>query len=105
MSVSNVDDLKDVIKLELGANYTNSNKEDSILEELIDEYLSIASDYTNRETTDIKLYPYIKKAVISSYLARGAEGLASKGEGSLSSSFLDIETKLKKDLVSIRRLI
>lgn len=102
MSVTNVEELQESIITELGANYDSADT--NIIEELIDEYLSIASDFTNRETTDTKLYPYIKKAVISSYLARGAEGLASKGEGSLSSSFLDIETKLKKDLVSIRRI-
>ena len=95
-------DMLNIIITELGANY---NDDGSVITELIDEYLSIASDFTNRETIDTKLYPYVKKAVISAYMARGAEGLNSRNEGSISNTFNDIEKKLKVDLVSLRRLV
>lgn len=50
----------------------------------------------------IKIISIYKKAVISEYNARGAEGLLSRNEGSISSSFNDIEKKLKIDVASIR---
>lgn len=100
--MESTDEMKEVIIEELGANYSD---DETIIGELIDEYLSIASDFTNRETTDTKLYPYVKKAVISAYMARGAEGLTNRNEGSISNTFNDIEKKLKIDLVSIRRLV
>lgn len=90
------------IKTRLGANY-QENTED-VLQDIIDDITSIACDASNRKENDTKLFPYIKKAVISEYLQRGAEGLLSRNEGSLSSSFNDIEKKLRADLVSIRLL-
>lgn len=90
------------IKTRLGANY-QENTED-VLQDIIDDITSISCDASNRKEDDTKLFPYIKKAVISEYLQRGAEGLLSRNEGSLSSSFDDIEKKLRADLVSIRLL-
>lgn len=90
------------IKKRLGANYYDNT--DDVLEDIIDDMTSIACNASNREEDDEKIFPYIKKAVISEYLARGAEGLLSRNEGSVSSSFNDIEKKLRTDLVSIRRL-
>lgn len=40
---------------------------------------------------DEKLYPYVYKAVKSAYLLRGDEGSSSSTEGSLSTSYEDIE--------------
>ena len=90
------------IKKRLGANYRPNT--DEIIKDIIEDITSIASNASNRDENDKKLNPYIKKAVISEYLQRGAEGLLSRNEGSLSSSFNNIEKKLREDLVSIRRL-
>lgn len=89
------------IQNRLGANYIE-NTED-ILQDIIEDFTAIACDASNRKEDDERLFPYIKKAVISEYLQRGAEGLLSRNEGSVSSSFNDIEEKLRKDLVQIRR--
>ena len=61
----------DEIKLRLGANYIDDT--DDIINNIIEDITSIASHASNRDTDDEKLEPYIKKAVISEYLARGAE--------------------------------
>lgn len=90
------------IKQRLGANYIEGTE--SIIRDIIDDMTSIACDASNRNEEDEKLFPYIKKAVVSEYLCRGAEGLLSKNESGVSNSFNDIEKKLRIDLVSIRRL-
>ena len=88
------------IKERLGANYIEGT--DNIIQDIIADMTSIACDASNRKETDNKLFPYIKKAVISEYNARGSEGLLSRNEGSISSSFNDIEKKLRIDVSSIR---
>lgn len=90
------------IKQRLGANYIEGTE--SIIRDIIDDMTSIACDASNRNEEDEKLFPYIKKAVISEYLCRGAEGLLSRNEGSVSSTFNDIEKKLRIDVSTIRRL-
>lgn len=90
------------IKNRLGANYIENT--DNIINDIIEDMTSIAVDASNRKRDDKKLIPYIKKAVVSEYNSRGAEGLLSRNEGSVSSSFNDIEKKLRTDLVSIRLL-
>lgn len=90
------------IKKRLGANYIEYT--DDIIQDIIDDMTSIACNASNRKETDKKLFPYIKKATISEYLQRGAEGLLSRNEGSISSSFNDIEKKLRIDVSTIRRL-
>lgn len=90
------------IKNRLGANYIENTE--NIINDIIEDMTSIACDASNRKQDDKKLIPYIKKAVISEYMQRGAEGLLSRNEGSVSSSFNDIEKKLRTDLVSIRIL-
>lgn len=90
----------DKIKNRLGANYIENT--DDVLQDIIEDMTSIACDTSNRKKDDTKLFPYIKKAVISEYLQRGAEGLLSKSEGGESSAFNDIERKLREDLISVR---
>jgi len=87
----------DKVIADLGANYKNEDKE--VLEETIGEVSSIASDISNRKSSDEKLFPYIKKAVKSIYLSRGAEGMKSRGEGSISSSYEDIIDTLRNDII------
>lgn len=87
------------IKSDLGANYRN---DDDVLKDILEEVSSIASDISNRKTDDKKLFPYIKKAVKAEYLARGAEGLTSRNEGSVSSSFEDIVDKLRNNIIKSR---
>lgn len=93
----------DKIIADLGANYRN-NKD--VLEDILEEVTSIASDTSNRDKDDEKLFPYIKKAVKAEYLARGAEGLTSRNEGSMSSSFEDIVDKLRNNIIKsgLRRI-
>lgn len=88
------------IKQRLGANYIEDT--DNIIRDIIADMTSIACDASNRNKDDEKLIPYIKKAVIAEYNARGSEGLLSRNEGSISSSFYDIEKKLRIDAASIR---
>ena len=86
----------DKIIADLGPNYKNDK---DVLEDILEQVSSIASDISNRQKEDAKLFPYIKKAVKSEYLARGAEGMASKTEGSMSSSFEDIVDKLRNNII------
>lgn len=93
------------IKRRLGENYIEDTNE--VIMDLIEEITSIASDISNRSKNDSKLYPYVKKAVVAEYLARGAEGMTSKSEGSQSSSFEDTIDKMRNNIIKsgIRRLI
>lgn len=85
------------IKKRLGANYQEDT--DEVIQDIIDDITPIACHISNRKKDDIDLVPYIKKAVVSEYNARGAEGLLSRNEGSVSSSFIDIEEKLRNDII------
>lgn len=82
---------------ELGANYSDSDR--NVIRTLIQDAITIATETTNLTENDTRLYPYIKKAVKSAYLSRGAEGLQSRSEGSISASYLDITEALRQDLV------
>lgn len=87
---------------DLGANYHN---DEEVLKEILEEVNSIAFDISNNKHTE-KLFPYTKKAVKAIYLTRGAEGLQSRGEGSISNSFEDIIDKLRNDIIKsgLRRI-
>lgn len=93
----------DKIIADLGANYKDDKK---VLEEILEEVSSIASDISNRKKNDEKLFPYVKKATKAIYLSRGAEGLTSRNEGSISASFEDIIDKLRNDIIKsgLRRI-
>ena len=93
----------DKIIADLGANYKNDK---DVLEDILEQISSIASDISNRPKEDEKLFPYIKKTVKAEYLARGAEGLTSRNEGSMSSSFEDIVDKLRNNIIKsgLRRI-
>lgn len=88
------------LKSDLSVNFKDGD--DSILSDFIDDYISIASNNSNRRKDDEKLYPYVYNAVKSAYLKRGDEGSSSATEGSLSTSYIDIEEKLAKDVRAIR---
>lgn len=93
----------DKIIADLGANYKDDKE---VLEEILEEVSSIASDISNRQKDDTKLFPYIKKATKAVYLARGAEGMTGRGEGAISSSYEDIMEKLRNNIIKsgLRRL-
>ena len=82
------------IKDNLGANYISDT--DNVLKDIIDDMTNIACNISNRDIDDDKLIPYIKRAVRKEYLTRGAEGLLSRTEGSISSSYEDIIDKLSR---------
>ena len=92
--------MKAKIIADLGVNFKNGD--DSIIENYIELYSSIASDNSNLKIDDTKLYPYIYTAVKEAYLRRGDEGSSSSTEGSLSTSYVDIEEKLAKDVRKVR---
>lgn len=93
----------DKIIADLGANYKNDK---DVLEDILEQVSSIASDISNRPKEDEKLFPYIKKAAKAEYLTRGAEGLTSRNEGSVSNSFEDIVDKLRNNIIKsgLRRI-
>ena len=101
--MANTDNVEKIIK-DLSVNYKDNDR--YVLEGILEEVSSIASDISNRDKDDEKLFPYIKKAVKAEYLARGAEGLTSRGEGSMSSSFEDIMDKLRNNIIKsgLRRI-
>lgn len=88
------------LKLDLSVNFKTGD--DSVLSDFIDDYISIASNNSNRRKDDERLYPYVYKAVKSAYLLRGNEGSSSSTEGSLSTSYEDIEEKLAQKVRAIR---
>ena len=92
------------IKANLGVNYIENT--DEILQDIIEDVTSIACDISNRKQDDEKLFPYIKKAIKSEYLSRGAEGLLSRSEGSISSSYKDIVEELRNNIIKshLRRI-
>lgn len=95
-----MDDNIKKLKKDLADNYHDTD--DEVITSMYEHYLSIASDTSNRKKTDEKLIPYVFNAVKESYLKRGDEGKNSSNEGGLSSSYIDIEEKLRKDVLSIR---
>ena len=93
----------DKIIEDLASNYKDDKE---VLNEIFEEVSSIASNISNRQKDDEKLYPYIKKATKAIYLSRGAEGLTIRNEGSISTSFEDIIEKLRNDIIKsgLRRI-
>jgi hypothetical protein len=91
--------MKAKLILDLGSNYHN---DEDVIDNLIDYYTKIASYTSHRPTTDEKLEPYIYTAVKEAYIRRGDEGSSSSNVGGLSASYIDIEKKLKEDIISIR---
>ena len=85
------------IKADLAENFIDGS--DDVLKDIIEDITSIASSTSNRKSSDAKLIPYIKRAVKSEYLARGAEGMSSRSEGSISSSYNDIIEKMRNDII------
>jgi hypothetical protein len=85
------------IKTDLGANFKTGD--DTILQKYIDDLTVIALQVSNRLIGDDNLDYYIKEAVKSAYLRRGDEGTTGSSEGSLSSSYKDIEDKLRQDII------
>ena len=68
--------------------------------------IAVSKFMTKNKKEDTKLFPYIKKATKAIYLSRGAEGLTSRNEGSISTSFEDIIDKLRSDIIKsgLRRI-
>ena len=98
-----MDDNIEKIINDLGSNYRG---DDNVLEEILEEVSSIASDISNRQKEDTRLFPYIKRATKAIYLCRGAEGMQSTNESGVSSSFEDIIEKLRNDIIKsgLRRI-
>ena len=89
------------IKIDLGTNYHEAN--DNVLKNLINYYMQIASNTSNRNIYDEKLEPYVYTAVKEAYIRRGDEGSFSSNEGGLSATYVDIEEKLRKDREKIEK--
>ena len=85
----------DEIKRQLGVNYRN---DDLTLIDLLKSYTSVALNISNR-VTEAGLEPYIIEAVVEHYLRLGNEGLGSSNEAGISYSYIDIEQKLRNDII------
>lgn len=98
------EEMLEKISKDLGANYNSSDEE--VLGDILEEVSSIASNVSNRNLEDEKLWPYIKKATKATYLSRGVEGIQSLNESGVSSSFEDIIEKMRNDIVKngLRRM-
>lgn len=95
------EEIKNKLIEDLDVNFQEDDED--IISFFIDYYSSIASDYSNRSKEDKKLIPYIYTAIKSAYLKRGDEELISGNEGGISSNYLDIEEKLRRDVLAIRK--
>ena len=95
--------MQDKIIKDLSDNFRTGDED--IIKELINVYGTIASNISNRKTDDNRLYPYIYNAVKAAYIRRGSEGKSSETIGSISDSYDDIEAKLKRDVIAVRKVI
>ena len=86
------------ITADLGANYNSSDE--SVLQQYIDDLTAIALQISKQTSLNDSLTYLVKEAVKSSYLRRGDEGKSGSSEESLSSSYLDIQDKLRKDIIN-----
>ena len=84
------------IKRQLGANYRQSDEQ--LLLELIQKYTAVALNISNRNSEQ-GLEMYIADAVISHYIRLGNEGLNSSNEASISYVYVDIQNKMRNDIV------
>lgn len=100
MERDNTEIIQSIIN-KLGSNYRDDR---DVLEDIYQEMTFIASDASHRKVNDTKLIPYIKNATIEKYLRRGKEGTTGYSEGSESETYIDIEEKLRKDVIHIRRI-
>lgn len=100
MEKDNTEIIQSIIN-KLGLNYRDDR---DVLEDIYHEMAFIASDASHRKINDTKLIPYIKNATVEKYLRRGKEGTTGYSEGSESESYIDIEEKLRKDVIHIRRI-
>ncbi|MDO4282351.1 MAG: hypothetical protein Q4D02_01830 [Clostridia bacterium] len=101
-----IEEIIEKIKNVLGANYRENTEE--LIEDTYNEMYSIALNTSHLKSSNKEelLYPYIKEAVVSKYIRMGAEGMSNRNEGSESSSFIDIEEKMRNDIIraGLRRL-
>lgn len=98
-----MEDNIDKLIAQLGVNYKN-NKE--VLQDILDTYTSIASNISNRETTDSNLIPYINIATIKAYIRQGEEGIKNSSTGAISYTYDDIIATLRTDIINngLRRI-
>lgn len=85
------------IKNRLSVNYIEGT--DDVIVDLIKDLTSKASNTTNLKKDDERLIPYVKSAAIAEYNQRGVEGMLSRSEGGISSSFYDIVERMRNDLI------
>lgn len=99
-----ISEIKESIIKQLSIN-SNLEIDEDFIEEKINDYLKIASDKSHRTIEDERLIPYVKNAVIMAYGRLGDESVSSSSEGSQNYSFIDIEEKLARDVIAIRKLM
>lgn len=88
------------IQKDLGA---NCRDDEEVLGDIYKEVISLASSFSNQkkieenESFDL----IISKAVKAIYLSRGAEGIASKTEGSITTSFNNAINEMRNDIITL----
>lgn len=98
--------LKKIIS-QLSVNYKESDKDNLI--DILEETYSVALNSSNRKDTECNkklLFPYIKEAVIAIYNRRGNEGMKSRNEGSISTTYSEILKEMQDNIVKngLRRI-
>lgn len=90
----------EIIQRDLGANYRNDEEE---LTQIFEQVYSLASSFSNQNRIkENKAFDLIvSKAVKAIYLSRGAEGISSKTEGSITTSFNNVIDELKNDIIKL----
>lgn len=90
----------EIIQRDLGANYRDDEEE---LAEIFEQVYSLASSFSNqsriKENRAFDLI--VSKAIKAIYLSRGAEGISSKTEGSITTSFNNAINEMKNDIITL----
>lgn len=81
------------------------NIEKSRIKDIFDRFLKKAIDITNNKK-HADLLPYVKEATVAFFNTKGSEGMKSRNEGGISTTFSDITANMKNNLISagLRRI-
>lgn len=74
------------------------NIEEKVVREIYLSYLQKAYNITKNDNYT-EITPYVKDATIKTIIRLGDEGMNSRSEGGISSTYIDIEEKMRNDLI------
>lgn len=81
------------------------NIKKSRIDDIFNRFLKKAINITNNKNYD-DLLPYVKEATVAFFNIKGSEGMKSRNEGGISTTFSDITADMKNNLISagLRRI-